>query len=85
MEEKKICPLLNKKCIENKCMFYMQLRGMHPQTGQEIDQWGCSVVWMPILLIENSNMQRQTGAAIESTRNNLVQTLIDISRRSLPE
>ena len=40
-----------------------------PQTGQEIDEWGCAVNWIPTLLIENSQQQRQTGAAVESFRN----------------
>ena len=29
----------------------------------------CAVKWIPMLLIENSQMQRQTGAAVESFRN----------------
>ena len=44
-------------------------RGNHPQTGELIDEWGCEVTWMPTLLIENSQQQRQTGAAVESFRN----------------
>lgn len=52
----------------------MQLRGMHPQTGKEIDEWGCSMVWTPFLLIENSKVQRETGAAVESFRNEMVKS-----------
>ena len=43
--------------------------GGEPQTGKEIDEWDCAVKWMPMLLIENSQQQRQTGAAVESFRN----------------
>lgn len=39
-----------------------------------MDEWGCSIAWMPILLIENSQMQRQTGAAVESFRNEMVKS-----------
>ena len=50
----------------------MHIRGMDPNTGQDIDHWGCAVGWMPTLLIENSQQQRQTGAAVESFRNETV-------------
>jgi|TARA_B100000085_G_scaffold285367_1_gene321134 hypothetical protein len=66
------CPLIKKDCVEHKCAWYMHIRGMDPNTGQEIDHWGCAVGWMPTLLIENSQQQRQTGAAVESFRNETI-------------
>ena len=45
---------------------------MNPQTGEEVDEWDCAVKWVPMMLIENTQMQRQTGAAIESFRNESV-------------
>jgi hypothetical protein len=42
----------------------MHVRGMNPNTGQEVDHWSCAVTWMPMLTIENSQQQRQTGAAV---------------------
>lgn len=68
------CPLIKKDCIEHKCAWWMQVRGMHPQTGEDIDHWGCAVTWMPMLTIENSQQQRQTGAAVESFRNEVVKS-----------
>jgi hypothetical protein len=50
----------------------MQVQGTNPNTGEDINEWGCSVAWMPILLIENSKQQLQTGAAVESFRNEMV-------------
>lgn len=50
----------------------MRVRGMNPNTGEDIDEWGCAVTWMPILTIENSQQQRHTGAAVESFRNEVV-------------
>ena len=50
----------------------MQIRGSNPNTGQEIDEWGCSIAWLPVLMVENSQQQRQTGAAVESFRNEMV-------------
>lgn len=54
------------------CGWFIQIRGSNPNTGEEVDDWGCAVAWMPVLTIENSMMQRQTGAAVESFRNEMV-------------
>ena len=77
LEQGKFCPLIGEDCLGLKCSWFTQIRGIHPQTGQEIDEWGCAVTWMPTLLIENSQQQRQTGAAVESFRN---ETLSRISQ-----
>ena len=68
------CPLIKKNCIEGKCSWWMHVRGMDPQTGEDIDHWGCAVTWVPMLTIENSQQQRQTGAAVESFRNEVVKS-----------
>ena len=68
----KMCPMLGKKCIEHKCAFFSHLLGNNPQTSKAIDQWDCSIAWIPILLIENAQQSRQAGAAIESFRNEMV-------------
>ena len=52
------CPL-NKfePCKELDCNWFIQIRGSNPNTGNEIDHWGCAVAWLPILNIENSQQQ----------------------------
>ena len=72
LEQGKFCPLIGKDCIGLQCSWFTQIRGNHPQTGEPVDEWGCAVTWMPMLLIENSQQQRQTGAAVESFRNETV-------------
>jgi hypothetical protein len=72
MKKDNFCPLIKKKCIEHKCSWYIQVRGSNPNTGDPVDRWDCVVSWMPMLLIENSQQQRQTGAAVESFRNETV-------------
>lgn len=57
---------------ENGCPKYVCLRGHDPNTGGEVDKWGCVDSFIPMLLIENSQMQRQTGAAVELFRNEMV-------------
>lgn len=53
------------------CPKFVHIRGTDPQGG-ELDKWGCVDSFIPMLLIENSLMQRQTGAAVESFRNEMV-------------
>ncbi len=67
-----LCPLLDRKCEERKCRFWIQVLGNHPQTGQPVERWNCTFAWQPILMIENSKLQRETGAAVESARNEAV-------------
>ena len=66
------CPLLNKKCIKHNCVWYNMLQGKHPQTGLDVQEWGCSIAWIPLLLVENSQQIVQTKAATESFRNEMV-------------
>lgn len=73
LEHKTGCPLDGfKPCRQLECAWFMQVRGQNPNTGQEVDEYACSMAWMPMLLIENSQQQRQTGAAVESFRNEMV-------------
>ena len=73
IESKANCPLDNfNPCRQLDCAWFIKLQGKNPQNGQEVDEWGCSMAWLPILTIENSQQQRQTGAAVESFRNEMV-------------
>ncbi len=66
------CPLIEKKCKEHKCKFYTQIIGKDPNTGADVARFDCVVSWLPILLIEGSQMARHQSAAIESFRNEMV-------------
>lgn len=72
--DKPLCPLLNKPCIEKQCQWFTHIRGMHPQTGADMDMEDCSIKWLPVLLIESSKETRQAAAAVESLRNENVTT-----------
>jgi hypothetical protein len=69
----KTCPLTGDPCMQHGCEWYTHVVGMNPQTGEQIDNFGCAVTFLPMLLIENSNQQRSTGAAVESFRNEVVE------------
>lgn len=73
IEPKANCPLDGfNPCRELECAWFLQIRGQNPNTGESVDDWGCSMAWLPIMMIENSQQQRQTGAAVESFRNEMV-------------
>lgn len=75
IEPKDNCPLDNfNPCRQLDCAWFIKVQGKNPQDGKEIEDWGCSMAWLPIMMIENSQMQRQTGAAVESFRNEMVKS-----------
>lgn len=75
------CPL-GAKCEEAKqengrqvlyrCPWYTQIRGLDANTGQEKDEWGCAIAWLPMLMINAANEARKGVAATESFRNEMV-------------
>jgi len=68
------CPLIKKECVGLKCAWFIKIEGYDTNTGKRVDEWNCSMAFLPMLLIENSGQQRQTGAAVESFRNEMVKT-----------
>ena len=77
-----LCPLLKGACSEARCKWWNHIRGHNPQGG-EIDLYDCTIRWLPVLLIEGSQMQRQTGAAVESLRNESVKSADTLARAVL--
>jgi len=73
------CPLFQKDMSEvcHKCAWWTRVMGKDPQSENMIDDWRCAVAWLPVLLIENSQLQRQTGAAVETFRNGVVEAVGD--------
>ena len=76
-DEGLICPLHKQDMSEvcHKCPFWTQLRGKHPQTGQEIDEWQCAIAMLPLLMIETSRNVKGNQAATESMRNEIVKRM----------
>jgi hypothetical protein len=68
------CPLIKKDCIGLTCAWYTRVQGIDMNTGNQVDNYECAITWLPMLLIENSGQQRQTGAAVESFRNEMVKS-----------
>jgi hypothetical protein len=72
LEQGTFCPLIKKDCIGLKCAWFTRVQGVDKNTGKEVDEYQCAIAWMPMLLVENSGTQRETGAAVESFRNEMV-------------
>lgn len=53
------------------CPKFVKISGVNPNDGQPVDKFGCVDSFLHMLLIENSQQQRQTGAAVESFRNEM--------------
>jgi hypothetical protein len=68
------CPLIKKDCIGLTCAWYTRVQGYDVNSGNQVDSYECAITWLPMLLIENSGQQRQTGAAVESFRNEMVKS-----------
>ena len=58
---------------KHDCPKFVKIVGTNPNDGQKVDKFGCVDSFLPMLLIENSQQQRATGAAVESFRNEMVQ------------
>jgi len=67
------CPLNGfEPCKQLECAWFVQMRGTDPNSGKEVDEYSCGIAWLPMLLVENAAQARQTGAAVESFRNEMV-------------
>ena len=76
-EPKVVCPL-GGKCKEIKdnveciCAWYVKLVGKDPQSEKTIDQWGCAMAWLPVMLVEVSQTNREVSAIVTSARDEIV-------------
>ena len=69
------CPLDNfNPCRQFECAWFMEVKGTNPNTGEEANEWGCAMAFMPLMMMSNAQQSRQTGAAVESFRNEMVKS-----------
>jgi hypothetical protein len=82
-DKKILCPMMGGECVEDgairdgelvACRFWVHVMGRDPQTDKDVNMGDCAIAWMPVLMIENSKVNRETGAAVESMRNESVTT-----------
>ena len=78
------CPLNGEICVSGvrkdfkedqetgqkiSCRFWTHLAGKDPQSEKQIDQWDCSISWLPVLMIENAQMTKQVATGVDKTTN----------------
>lgn len=83
-DEGSICPLHKKDTSEvcHTCPWWTRVIGKNPQSEEMIDDWRCAIALLPMLLIENAQQSRQTGAAVETLRNGLVAGVVEAVGRA---
>ena len=64
------CPI-NKfePCKQLDCAWFTKLVGKNPQGEKEVEEWGCAVTMLPLLMVAQTNAARHTAGAVESFRN----------------
>ena len=88
-DEKIMCHYtgFNKSCFDMvtkcKCQKWSKLTGMDPQTGKMLDHFACADQHIITLLLSNNKLQLETGAAVESFRNEVVKRHDDIKNQVL--
>jgi hypothetical protein len=75
-----VCPFLKDECIGASCAMWTTVMGKNPQTGQDVNMPDCAIKWLPTLLIESSKVGRETGAAVESFRNEVTSANREINK-----
>jgi hypothetical protein len=69
LTRKNLCPLDRfEPCRELDCKFFEKVMGENPNTKETFEEWDCVIKFIPMLLIENSNRQRQTTHSIDKFR-----------------
>lgn len=56
----------------HRCAWFQKLVGKDPNTGEERDEWGCAIAWLPILSVEMARTNVGQTSALESFRNEMV-------------
>jgi len=57
---------------ECECPKFVRIDFVNPQNGEKVDKYGCVDSFLPLLLLENAQMTRQAGAAINGFRNEVL-------------
>jgi hypothetical protein len=74
-----ICPLHKQDTSEvcHKCPWFTRIMGKNPQSEEMVDNWHCAIALIPLLLVDNTQVNRGTVAAVETMRNDIVQGAMD--------
>ena len=78
------CPATGFKSLckthAHHCPKFIPVKFRNPQTGEVVDKWGCADSFLVSVMIEAAQMSAQTGAAVESFRNEVVKQESEAAR-----
>jgi len=66
-----------------ECPKFVKISGVNPNDGNPVDRFGCVDTFLPMLLIENSQQQRQTGASCDKVANEVAKFHENMARANL--
>lgn len=65
----KRCPLLNKECIAEKCMWWVEILMKNTQTQETYMDKNCAISRLPMMFVELLKNTNGVQRAVESHRN----------------
>lgn len=68
LEAGEFCPLIGKDCIGLKCKMFMNIKGTHPVTGEELDEWDCAIRMNVVVSLEQAKTTRAAAAETAALR-----------------
>ncbi len=68
----KTCPILNKQCLQNECMWWTEMIVKNIQSGELGTEYNCAVSKLPGLMVEQLKNINGVQTAVESSRNETV-------------
>ena len=57
------CPLVQGECKKFECMFFTEVHGTNPNTGQPVNEWNCAIALMPMQRLNRLEMRFQIMVA----------------------
>ncbi len=67
----KKCPLFKKPCLQHECEWYMNVSGHNPQSGDPVDQWGCSINYAVLVGLEANKDARAHRDTVQGLRSDI--------------
>lgn len=66
-----ICPLHRQKMSKvcHTCPMWMCVKGKNPQTGEDVDDWNCALVWGPLLAVQQAKEAYAVSRELNQMRN----------------
>ena len=83
-----VCPLHKVDCSKvcHKCPWWIRITGKNPQSEEMMDKWSCAISLLPILMVDNTAVNRGNVVAMETFRNGVVEAVglaVDNANRRL--